>query len=149
MYTQAASPLNLIWVTKGLLSEVHPVSITASVTTGGSWRRKSSAEDAPLPKLMTVQSHVWIKDGESMEVLWQYLSWWEGYRETAFRSWKTINNIITFIVFQVIPLPLTGTHPGNGLLSQWRGTSGIKEKSRKWCSQSMEAQILWKFGLKT
>lgn len=122
---------NLTWVSKWLSSEEHPVSIIASITTGGSRRRKSSTGDAPLPKWVTEQSHVWIKDGESMQALWQYPSWWESNREKAFRNWKTINNKITFILFQVIPHPLTRTHPGNGVPSHWRGTSGIKEKSRK------------------
>lgn len=55
MHTQAASPPNLIGVSKCLLSEQQPVSIIASITTGGSWRRKSSAGDAPLPTWMTEQ----------------------------------------------------------------------------------------------
>lgn len=138
MHTQAASPPYLIGVSKCLLSEQHPVSIIASITTGGSRRRKSSAGDDPLPKWMTEQSHVWIIDGESMGALWQYPSRWESYRETAFKNWKTVNNKMTFIFFQVVSPPLTRTHPGNGLSSQWRGTSGIKEKSRKYAAAKIK-----------
>lgn len=36
---------------------------------------------------------------------------------------------------------------GNGLLSPWRGTYGIKEKSRKCTTTNEEAQTFWNFVL--
>lgn len=81
---------------------------------------------------MAAHSHVWITDRKSMQALGSIRRSKEAAGERQkFGSWKTINNNNHFYSLSPIPPRFDGTLPGNGLPSQWRRTSGIKEKSRK------------------
>lgn len=57
------------------------------------------------------------------------------------RCGRATNDKIIFILFQLSPPPFPRTHPGNGLSSQWRGTSGIKEISRKCAADFLKVCI--------
>lgn len=80
---------------------------------------------------MAAHLHVWITDRKSMQALGSIHRSKEAGERQKFGSWKTINNNNRFYSLSPIPPRFDGTLPGNGLPSQWRGTAGIKEKSRK------------------
>lgn len=130
---------------KSPLSEQDPATIMASITTGGSRRRKSSAGDAPSPKWMTEQSHVWIIDGESMAALWQYPSWWERCGEAAFRSWKSRNDKNHFYSLSSYPSSIKQNTPRKwALVTVKRDIWYQREIKEERCSQNKGAQTFFK-----
>lgn len=101
------------------------------ITTGNNWRRKPIAGKAPSPKWETANPLMWITHAPSTTM-----------GKVEFSCWKTI-----FYSVSPIPPPWSKVLLGNGLLSQWRGTYGIKEKSRKCTATNEEAQTFWNFVL--